>query len=94
MPQEKITTMPEKEMGAKIQNAVHSIGAVPRFGFHAPVEWQTVVFKFEDLGFDSKCNIESRITAALNEGWYFSKEIICRPYVTVIFWRQKETSND
>lgn len=84
----------EKSMDAKIRNAVYSVGVEeghkgpPGYRFPAPVEWRTMVLKLDDLTFDGKCNIESSITTALNEGWYFNRNIVCQPYVILVFWRQ------
>ena len=99
--------MDKSEMGAKIQNAVRSIGVEEGFrrGFKRP----DLEFKVYDFGFlDASCvgphNTDAfmehkkerrkNITEFLNDGWWLTDKIICPPNVMLIFCREKERNDD
>ena len=39
---------------------------------------------------DERSSPDGKITQMLNEGWQLDDKIICRPFVTLIFSREKE----
>lgn len=98
--------MSKDEMSKKIQNAVFGIGAEeavktpPKF-MRVGMEWKTFIFRLpsDDIPFDaaghprpinSPLTVENTLTNLLNEDWVISREIICSPFVILIFWREKK----
>jgi hypothetical protein len=83
--------MSKSEMGAKIENAFHSIGVEEGFrrGFNRPnLEFDVKTF---ELHRDVARANDAGMRDLLNNGWWLTDKIICPPFVTVIFSREKET---
>lgn len=82
--------MDKTEMGAKIENAIHSIGVEEGFrrGFKRP-DLEFKVRSLEAHRSVSRAN-DAGLQECLNDGWWLTDKIICPPFVTLIFCREKE----
>jgi len=85
-------TLTKEEMGAKIENAFHSIGVEE--GFRRGFKRLDLEFKIRTYKPGFNPQDDTVIESALNDGWWLTDKIICLPFVTLIFSREKETKEN
>ena len=84
-----MSDLSREEMGAKIQNAFHSIGTEAATAWRPEYEHMVRAFRFNEKALIG--SIERDIEDILNDQWSYHAQFSCGEVVIITFRRMKQT---